>query len=294
MTPLVFLGLLAMALLLGVRNLRLGRGDRRGAFRLAAFLFLLLAANGVLCADVHLTADSVFVVVIVALAQALLVAFFAWSGYIALEPYVRRRWPQVLISWSRLLAGRWRDPLVGRDLLAGVAVGLALQVPSFLAQHLGTLPLDPLTVWPLDGLRFTAAWLCSQVTTLVLIALGMLLAFFFLILLVRRQWIAGALVVAFFAASSAVTSRDPIAAGIGAALGIAAIVYCLLRYGLVMVFVIMFVENLTGGIPLTVDAGQWFAPSSCLVMAVVVGLALFGAWTCARMRSLVPKLLGEG
>jgi hypothetical protein len=31
-----------------------------------------------------------------------------------------------LISWSRLLAGRYRDPLVGRDLLIGIAVGVAL------------------------------------------------------------------------------------------------------------------------------------------------------------------------
>jgi hypothetical protein len=32
---------------------------------------------------------------------------------------VRRRWPATLVSWSRLLAGRFRDPLVGRDVLAG-------------------------------------------------------------------------------------------------------------------------------------------------------------------------------
>ena len=44
---------------------------------------------------------------------------FTWLLYIALEPYVRRRWPATLVSWSRLLAGGFRDPLVGRDLLAG-------------------------------------------------------------------------------------------------------------------------------------------------------------------------------
>ena len=35
-----------------------------------------------------------------------------WLYYLALEPYVRRLWPQALISWSRVLAGRVRDPLV--------------------------------------------------------------------------------------------------------------------------------------------------------------------------------------
>jgi hypothetical protein len=37
--------------------------------------------------------------------------------YMALEPVVRRRWPEVLVSWSRLLAGRLRDPLVGSHIL---------------------------------------------------------------------------------------------------------------------------------------------------------------------------------
>ncbi len=39
--------------------------------------------------------------------------------YIALEPSVRRYWPRLLISWSRLMAGDFRDPMVGRDLLVG-------------------------------------------------------------------------------------------------------------------------------------------------------------------------------
>ena len=36
---------------------------------------------------------------------------------------MRRRWPQTLISWTRVLAGRLRDPLVGRDVLVGAACG---------------------------------------------------------------------------------------------------------------------------------------------------------------------------
>jgi serine/threonine-protein kinase len=48
---------------------------------------------------------------------------FIWALYIALEPYVRRRWPATLVSWSRLLAGRFRDPLVGRDVLVGCLAG---------------------------------------------------------------------------------------------------------------------------------------------------------------------------
>jgi serine/threonine-protein kinase len=46
-----------------------------------------------------------------------------WLLYVALEPFARRRFPKTLISWKRLLAGRIRDPLVGRDILVGAALG---------------------------------------------------------------------------------------------------------------------------------------------------------------------------
>jgi serine/threonine-protein kinase len=48
----------------------------------------------------------------------------AWLLYIALEPGVRRRWPRLLIGWTRLLAGRFRDPMVGREILIGIAAGV--------------------------------------------------------------------------------------------------------------------------------------------------------------------------
>ncbi len=34
----------------------------------------------------------------------------------------------MLISWSRLLAGRFRDPLVGRDALFGIIIGIVLNL----------------------------------------------------------------------------------------------------------------------------------------------------------------------
>ena len=47
-----------------------------------------------------------------------------WLLYLAVEPFVRRRWPQTIVSWSRILGGKLRDPLVGGDILIGVAFGL--------------------------------------------------------------------------------------------------------------------------------------------------------------------------
>jgi hypothetical protein len=55
--------------------------------------------------------------------KALFLGGFLWVLYIALEPFVRRRWPHLLISWTRLLSGQWRDPVVGRDVLIGLGAG---------------------------------------------------------------------------------------------------------------------------------------------------------------------------
>ena len=45
----------------------------------------------------------------------------AWLLYMALEPYARRVAPRWVVSWTRLLEGRFKDPMVGRDLLTGLA-----------------------------------------------------------------------------------------------------------------------------------------------------------------------------
>ncbi len=124
----VSLGLLvsAMAVLLVRRNLRLGRGDRRGAFRLCLYLGIMGMLFGTLRA--HHVADLVAEreLSVMLTSWATYGALVMWVFYIALEPHVRAVWPEMMIGWSRLLAGRLRDPLVGRDILIGAALGIVL------------------------------------------------------------------------------------------------------------------------------------------------------------------------
>jgi serine/threonine-protein kinase len=122
--------LLAGAAYSGWRNLRDGRADRRGAFRLAAFMAVVI--GGLWVAGPHLADFS-----------ADQQAFFARAGiglfvggamylvYLGFEPFVRKLWPSMLVGWSRVLNGRLRDPLVGRDALIGVASGGTLAIVSF-------------------------------------------------------------------------------------------------------------------------------------------------------------------
>ena len=112
----------AAALFMARRNLRLGRGDRRGAIRIATFVFSGVVLSWVFSAH-HVPSQDEGWMFLNFVAVAVFLGAFVWLAYIAIEPIVRRRWPELLFSWSRLLSGRFRDPLVGRDVLAGILIG---------------------------------------------------------------------------------------------------------------------------------------------------------------------------
>jgi serine/threonine-protein kinase len=102
------------------RNLMSGRGDRRGASRLAAFVLILLSLQWIL-GEHHVATLWELGLFLSSAGTSLLNAALLGVVYLAFEPFVRRRWPNILVSWTRLISGDWRDPLVGRDILAGCA-----------------------------------------------------------------------------------------------------------------------------------------------------------------------------
>jgi tRNA A-37 threonylcarbamoyl transferase component Bud32 len=112
------------AALLAWRNARVGRGDRRGAFRLASFVFLCTLVTGLLASH-HVPTTVEVSILFSALEAAVIMGTIAWVLYMAFEPQVRKTSPATLVSWSRVLSGWWRDPLVGRDLLVGITFGTA-------------------------------------------------------------------------------------------------------------------------------------------------------------------------
>src|SRR5262249_19286452 len=112
----------ASAGVLAWKNNRMGLGDRRGAFRLAAFIFVSTFFWR-LASQHYVPTMAEAGVLSFATRDALTLGAIVWVLYMAFEPYVRRRSPRMLISWSRLLTGRLHDPLVGADLLAGCVLG---------------------------------------------------------------------------------------------------------------------------------------------------------------------------
>src|SRR5258706_2167502 len=111
--------------MLARRNLKLGRGDRRGATRLGA-LFLILNLLYWLFMEHHNgLAWSEFGLFILDISVAVYQGFFLWLLYLAFEPYVRRRWPHRIVAWSRLVAGGYPDALGGPDDLVRRVVGVS-------------------------------------------------------------------------------------------------------------------------------------------------------------------------
>src|SRR5262249_41202175 len=84
--------LLIPALVMAVRNFRRGRGDRRGAFRLALVITAMTAVAMVIRADHTATTDE-WPVMQGILAWTMWAGTLTWLVYMALEPYVRRKLP---------------------------------------------------------------------------------------------------------------------------------------------------------------------------------------------------------
>jgi hypothetical protein len=149
---------IALAAVFAWRNFRGGRGDLAGAGRLAAFIFSVEMLEW-LCTAHHLTGPGLGLFLL-GIMWAGLIAALIWTLYVALEPYVRRRWPQSIVSWSRLLSGGIRDPLIGGHLLIGIGMGVGVAclylVRVLLSAHYGSLDFR-IRCWIRD-----ACWACSS------------------------------------------------------------------------------------------------------------------------------------
>lgn len=281
---LIFPGL---ALGLAYRNWRRGRVDLQGANRVAALIFMCVLF--LFTAEAHHGGgfDWEIYLSLNAIRWALYTAMEGWLGYLAMEPFVRRRWPDALIAWTRVLAGRLRDPRVGRDLLIGFAVGWGAASLLPLSRIFGGHPFS--TIWlPADGLPAALAHVARNLRDMLFytLALGVLLTA--LRSLVRRM--AVVVPIATLAISvigvAGLGHASPIPAdyGVCGLWGLLA-VGVLSRLGLfaLMAFLLPIV---TSGIPLWAALGTWPALFTHCVLLLSGGLGLYGLVTSVGQQPL--------
>ncbi len=295
-STLMIVGAIIGSALLARQNVRLGRGDRRGAWRVAAALAALTALTNALRMQMPQGVEAAWDRFAASTAVGLFIGLIVWLLYLAFEPIVRRSRPQVIVSWSRFLSGRWSDPLVGRDLLIGSALGLALSAASRLRFVLpGWLGLSPALPYAGDvgSLSSVRDALAAALNSAVGAAIAAMLMTFFVALGTRtastRRWgiplfYAIAVLFTFLAMDDA-----PMAVRLPLSLAGAAI-YALafVRYGLVAGFAMVFM--LSWRLPFPTDPQSWYFGITAVLLLGALALPAWGlVRSLAITRGIPPQ-----
>lgn len=265
----------------------MGRGDRRGAWRLAT---VVLALNGTawLLVEHHVVGFGELSLLYSFGSWALSVSGLVWVMYVALEPFVRRRWPHMLVSWTRVWSGAWRDPLVGRDVLIGCAAGVASRVGIHLILLASADFELPTGLEPIRGTSFFVSTLLQAIRSSMISGLAILFLFFFLRTVIRNQWVAipAALVLTSLAIALPVPGYSPwVDAAIGLTL-VGTALWVLVSFGLVALIVSGFMSFLFISYPVTFRS-VWYASYGYAALAVVAAVALYAFRTSLGQRPVL-------
>jgi Protein kinase domain len=264
---------------LAARNIRSNRGDFTGALRLTVFVFSIGMLNWFLLAH-HSSTFFEFVIAILAVSVSLFFAGITWLLYVALEPYVRRYWPDTIISWVRMLKGQFRDPVLGRDILAGVLIGVATSIfeqsQPIVESFFGLPPTRPtdFALYNLEGLRGSFATLFFLGTQSLTSALMIFFVFFILRRVLRRTWIAAIALSLIFSAPVLGAEHILLEAFMSVPV-ILIFVFCLQRFGLVALAAFFFADQAANNMPITTPLSAWYAQGGILAAAAIVALAFY-------------------
>ena len=285
---LILLVVLAAIAVVARANVRDRRADTNGAWRMAGYTSIGYAMYFLLGGHKTNLVDWMWSALAIALALGAYVAI----SYLALEPWVRRLWPHSMTTWSRVLKGRWRDPLVSRDILiavAAAALGYAVQQLAALAAiHLGAAPSGPRRV---DGPPFGFVlnnlmgnrFVMAEVLGPFLHSLDILMFLFVAVVIqakLRPRWLAAFVYLAFWEVVLVHPSF------------LAADWVMVIRwtFDLILFFVLMvhfgiFAAVAAGTASLLMSSGvltwqltAWYGQSSLVVAAVLTGIAMAACW----------------
>jgi tRNA A-37 threonylcarbamoyl transferase component Bud32 len=296
LAALIMPALMVAGALLARRNVKLGRGDRHGAFRAASFLFMVTLASWLLGASYTGVLGQDVARFFNAVGGALFNAALLWWTYLGLEPYVRRSSPDSLIGWTRLLGGRIRDPRVAVDILIGVCAGMFMTL--LYASH-NVIPAmfglpEPVPIGPADrvlmGLRYVFAAILFQLNDAVSSAmLGMvgIVALRMLFQRVVRGWWAASLAALVIYAPVVVAGMFPqgtprLDLAIGGAIT-ATFILMIVRFGLLATVAALTTHFIMLRAPLTTDFTGWRGSLGLWYLAAVALLG-FGAAYVARTK----------
>ncbi|HUP62824.1 MAG TPA: serine/threonine-protein kinase [Thermoanaerobaculia bacterium] len=281
------------ATLLALRNLRRAQGDRRGAMKIALFFFATTFITYAIRA--HYPPDAVAALGSLAECASLatLLAAAVWLGYIAIEPLVRRRWPRWLISWSRLLGGQFRDPMVGRDVLIGIAVSMLAAVGRQLTVFApGAAPLPALST--LAELRHLGYFLGFAIIIGVLGGLMGVTVLLTLQLTTRNFRLSLFL---YGLASTAILMGDPSgplwSRAAWASVATVAALAVFVRFGLLAGIFVTIPMLFLRAAPVTLDTNAWYFGRSAFALLLVAACAFYAFKVSLGDKRWLPEFAME-
>ena len=298
----VLIVVLGAAVLVARHNLRKGRGDRRGAFRIAVLVFtigmIVWLVGSAHFASVNVEIDRLFT----AIGEALFSAGMLWVLYLALEPYVRKFWPKTLISWSRLVAGNYLDPHVGRDILLGalfaILVVLLGRVEHQIRPFVGLPEMPPIVpnIAHLEGTGRMLTFVAEMVFAALFNSLWIVFGLVAVNLVARRVWITAVIMCGFLVITALgnIAEAPPIWFSTLFVLGVVfCIVFIMFRFGLLAAMTLFFVNFALAQAVLTLDASKWFFGSSVTLLVLLALLPAYGFYASRGGEPLLGRRILE-
>ena len=289
--------------LIARRNIRLGRGDRRGALRLAAFTFVTGILYWILRAH-HVPVGEEFERFISRAGYSLAIGGLVWLCYLALEPPVRRLWPRTIVSWVRLLDGRLTDPLVGRDLVIGLLAGVFFTILRhalvFVPARFGlpSLPPDqqgpPFQLFTMTDFRSAAGLLFLILATSLLIPMATMVLLLLFRVVFRKTWIAVVALIAVTGLAGPVSTGNKLVDIASLALAVLLHIALLFQFGLLVIVVSECSSNILGLYHLTFQLGSWQGGNTVMVLILFAALMTFGVRAALAGRSAFGDAFAPG
>ncbi|MBK5256563.1 MAG: hypothetical protein JJE39_11060 [Vicinamibacteria bacterium] len=201
--------------------------------------------------------------------------------YIGVEPILRKALPRALVSWTRLISGRLRDPLVGRDVLVGVSVAALVVLIRFagavLPPSAGGVPALRNT-WAISALA--SPWQIPAALLIVpfyaaLTALFSLAGYVVNLAIFRRRDLAVLSLWGIFAMVSLARVQG-IAGALLELLWFTILLWVLLQVGVLAMTVTVYSITILIHLPLATDLSVWYAGRAAVGLLVIFGLAVYG------------------
>ncbi|MEE2640050.1 MAG: hypothetical protein VX768_05445 [Planctomycetota bacterium] len=270
--------LLVISIVLAIRNLKIGTTDKDGALKFAGVMLLIDFNLGLFEAHHNSSVGLEMTTCLSCLTNALGRTVRFWIYYLALEPFVRRTWPKVLVSWNRLLQGKISDPFVSLEILYGCIFGVVGAAIVGFSVLLNDQPLQTMMGRKLCNPAILSGDLgviagFFNVLYSALPAVFTMLVIVVFRLITRIDLIAGVTFIGYMAYISSGPADGPLILLL-IAFQQFLIVLIAFRFGLLALVVFNITKAFLTFFPLTLNVDAWFFSTGLIGIGIPVALAI--------------------